>query len=557
MHPQSSPAHPEIAIHLQDGTTRTLVLDGRRVTLGRSSDNELSYPDDPVLSRHHLALELHDGLWFAVDLGSKNGTVINGQRLNGRQHLRPGDRLVAGRVTIILQDPLNTADQTLVFVDEDLDSDGSSSFSARLDDVVSSTESGLDVALASSAITAAGQVQALLDAGRELAEHRPLPELFRVILRLATEAVGAQRGVLMTLEEGELIIRANLGEGFRISNAVRDKVLNERTSLLVQDARSDALLKSSMTIVQQKVRSLIAAPLQTSDQVIGLLYVDSPNIVRPFTSDDLNMLTVMANIAAIRIEHARLIEVEQAERMMAKELEQAAEIQRNLLPKGQPAVSGLDVAGHSIPCRMVGGDYFDYVTLPGGKFGVIVADVAGKGLPAAMLMSSMQARVQILSEDTEDLAEFVTRLNRGIAANCPGNRFITFFMVVFDPATGNFSYCNAGHNPPFLIRASGQVERLLDGGPVLGILRTMNYTAATGRLENGDVLAMFSDGVTEARNDADEEYDEGPFLEELIAHRQQPAKTMVIDVHDALERFLGSAPANDDITLVVVRRHAA
>ncbi|MBK5291480.1 MAG: SpoIIE family protein phosphatase [Acidobacteriia bacterium] len=545
---------PELLIQLQDGTSSTMVLDGRRITLGRSSDNDLSYPDDPILSRHHMAIEMHDGEYCVLDLGSKNGTVLNGQKLTGRQKLALGDRIVVGRVTMVMEDPNSNGDQTLIFIEDDIDTIGSTSVSTHLEDLVSSTESGLEAVLANPALGSPNLVQALMDAGRELSVHRPLPELFRVILRLSIESVGARRGVLMTVENGELLVRANQGEGFRISHVVRDRVLQEKMSLLVQDARVDDLLKSSMTIVQQQVRSLIAVPLQTADSVIGLIYVDSPHIVRPFTSEDLNLLTVMANIAAIKIEHSRLLEVEQAERMMAKELEQAADIQRNLFPKGQPNVAGLDIAGHSIPCRSVGGDYFDYLPLPGGRFGVIVADVAGKGLPAAMMMSSLQARVQMLAEDTEDMAEFVTRLNRGVAANCPGNRFITFFMAMFDPVTGDYSYCNAGHNPPFVVRVDGTVERLEEGGPVLGIMRQLKYQAGTARLEKGDVIALFSDGVTEARNAADEEYDEAPFLEELMKMRHSPAQQIVETVHEALERFIDTAAAVDDITLVIVRK---
>ena len=175
------------------------------------------------------------------------------------------------------------------------------------------------------------QMRALIRAGRELAGHRPLAELFPLIMDLSVEAVMAGRGVLMTLDGDELNVRAARGEGFKISTTVRDRVLKEKASLLVRDAQLDQALREHMSIVEQKVRSMIAVPLQTNDRVIGLIYVDSPNAIREFTREDLNLLTVMANVAAIRIEHARLNEIEEAERAMAKEMHQAALIQERLL----------------------------------------------------------------------------------------------------------------------------------------------------------------------------------------------------------------------------------
>src|SRR5271167_3035996 len=199
---------------------------------------------------------------------------------------------------------------------------------------------------------------ALIRAGRELAGHRPLGELFKVILDLSVDAVCAGRGVLMTLENGVLEVRAHRGEGFHISTTVRDRVLNEKASLLVRDAQLDQALREHMSIVEQKVRSMLAVPLQTNDRVIGLIYVDSPHLIREFSREDLNLLTVMANIAAIRIEHARLNEIEETERAMSKEMQQAALIQRRLLPEKSPVTLGLDIAGRTTACRTVGGDYY-------------------------------------------------------------------------------------------------------------------------------------------------------------------------------------------------------
>jgi sigma-B regulation protein RsbU (phosphoserine phosphatase) len=399
------------------------------------------------------------------------------------------------------------------------------------------------------------QMRALIRAGRELAGHRPLDELFNVIMDLSVEAVMAGRGVLMVLEGEELQVKAARGDGFQISTTVRERVLRKKESLLVRDAQLDQALREHMSIVEQKVRSMIAVPLQTNDRVIGLIYVDSPHLIREFSREDLNLLTVMANVAAIRIEHARLNEIEEAERAMAKDMQQAAIIQQRLLPEKAPKVDGLDIAGRTKACRTVGGDYYDYLVFPDGRIGVLVGDVAGKGMPASLLMSSLQARVQVLFEDGDDLARKIGRLNKAVSANCPDNRFITFFMGVIDPKTGEFVYTNAGHNPPVVVRADGEFETLTGaGGVILGILPLATYQEARTTLNPGDILVLFSDGVTEAADPTDDEYGEERLGALVARMKDRPSEEIVEAIHSTVGAFTQGAPAADDITVVVARR---
>ncbi|HZO55172.1 MAG TPA: SpoIIE family protein phosphatase [Bryobacteraceae bacterium] len=550
-----TPTSLSLIITLQDGTRRIYPLTSSRVTLGRAADNDLAYPEDSVLSRRHLLIEREEGEWYASDLGSKNGTLYNGERLTKRTRLVSGDRLNAGRVTLQYHDPSHAMEQTVMFVHDDFESTmGGHSVVTTLDRLVGSSGSSIEQALSTGMITGASRIQALMEAGRELAGHRPLAELFEVILDLAMKSVGGRRGMLATSEDGRLTVRALRGEGLRVSETVRDRVLNQRASLLVDDARADESLRASSTLAGQEVKSLIAVPLQTKDDVIGLIYIDSNDLRRTFTAEDLNMLTVMANVAAIHIEHARLIEVEQTERVLSKEIEQAAEIQRNLLPREAPKMGALDVAGVSIPCRSVGGDYFDFLRLAGNRLGVIVGDVAGKGMSAALLMSSLQARVQVLSEDTEDVAQFLTRLNRSVSSTCPENRFITFFIAVLDSVTGDFTYANAGHNPPYILRSDGSLESLTGGGPVMGVLKHMQYESFRGSLEHGDMLVLYSDGATEAVACDGEEFGESRFEEALKQAAGLSADEVLGLLQQRLEQFMGIAASHDDLTLVAVRR---
>jgi serine phosphatase RsbU (regulator of sigma subunit) len=358
----------------------------------------------------------------------------------------------------------------------------------------------------------------------------------------------------MTLDGDQLNVRAAHGEGFQISSTVRDRVLKEKDSLLIRDAQLDMALREHMSIVEQKVRSMIAVPLQTNDRVIGLIYVDSPDAIREFTVEDLNLLTVMANIAAIRIEHARLNEIEETERAMAKEMHQAALIQQQLLGTA-PAVDGMDIGAKTVASRAVGGDYYDFIKYADGRVAMMVGDVAGKGMPAALLMSSLQARVHVVFEEPDHLAQKMTRLNKGTCANCPDNRFITFFTCIADPKTGNVEYTNAGHNPPLVVRAKGGFETLGGaGGMILGILPMAQYQEANVVLDPGDILVLFSDGVTEAVDPQDHDFGEERLANLVGLMRDRPSAEIVEAVHRAVHAFTQGAPAADDITVVIARR---
>ena len=556
MNPSLPAATREFILRDLEGRTSTVVLTDDRVTLGRSNQNQLSYPDDVGLSRQHLALNYSDGKWTVEDLHSKNGSMLNGELLKGLMPFNPGDRVAAGHLTIEFAGVEQTPTQgTVVFVEGDEGTTGTSTtVVANLDGVLGTQTTGPEDMNRTQVMTGNPQTWALIRAGRELAGHRPLNELFEVIMDLSMEAVMAGRGVLMTLEGDELRVRAARGVGFQISKTIRDRVLKDKNSLLIRDAQLDQNLKEHMSIVEQKVRSLLAVPLQTNDRVIGLIYLDSPNHIREFTREDLNLLTVMANVAAIRIEHSRLNEIEEAERAMAKEMQQAAQIQARLFPEAAPKTEGLDIAARAVPARLAGGDYYDFIRFPDGKIALMVGDVAGKGMPAALLMSSLQARVHVLFEESDNLATKIERLNKSTCGNCPDNRFITFFFGILDPLTGELVYVSAGHNQPVLVRAQGGYELLPGGGLILGILPMAKYEEFRVTIEKGDVLVMFSDGVTEAPNPNDEEYGEDRLANLVAELSGKTAAEIVGAIHTSVAEFTEGAPPADDITVVVTRR---
>lgn len=542
---------PEIVIRTPDGGVKTVAVDRPNIVLGRSPrEAELCYPEDQGLSRRHLAFERSGGSLVIRDLQSKNGTLVNGIRINGPTKIEPGDRVTAGHLVITFAESVPSAsNETVVFTDAASDSPSSST-------VITSLEGLLEKSASSDSAAASNEVlraQALAVASRELAVDRPLADLFPVIMDQSIQAVGALRGVLMCIENGELAAKESRGEGFRISSHVRDRVIQSKQSLLVRDTELEGF-SENVSIVEQNVRSFMAVPLQTKDKVIGLIYLDSSH-VREFTKQDLNLLTVMASIAAIRIENARLGEVERAERMIQKELDQAADIQQGLLPSEPPRVPGLELAGYNAACRTVGGDYYDFFLRPDGKVAIVVADVAGKGMPAAMLMSSLQARIQVLAEEDLELAALVARLNRTVSAKCPANRFITLFMAVIDPVSGGVTYCNAGHNPPVLVRAGGDCESLAGGGMILGILPQAVYESRTTHLNPGDILVLYSDGVTEAAAlGQDEEFGEDRLGKLVAANRTMPLDDLIRKINEEVSAFSLGAPPADDVTLLLARR---
>ena len=546
----------KLSVMLPSGGQRTLPLTGDRLTLGRSSNNDLSYPEDSGLSRHHMMLEKVDEEWYVRDLRSKNGTLLNDERITNRTALKRGDRISASRVTLTYDgDEQTFGEATVIFSLVDT-TEKLPTHTVTLGELLPKGQDEGIEARVEPAKQWSDPVTVLVRAGRELVARKPMAVLFHDVLDLCLEAVGATRGVMLILEDDDLKVVASQGGEFRISTAIRDRVLNERSSLLIGDVMSDEALRLRQSIVHQGVQSLMSAPLQTDERVMGLIYVDSPVMWRQFSVEDLNLLTIMANVAALRIERERLAEADEARRVLESELERAAEIQRQLLPRDVPDVTGLELAGYNRPCLTVGGDYYDFLKPPDGRILLALGDVAGKGMSAALLMVNLQVRVQMLAEQPSGPAAMVNQLNRAIAASCPSNRFVTFFLGQINPETWELSYCNAGHNPPYVVSADGEVRKLEGGGLVLGVFPALTYREEVTPLKPGDIVVLYSDGVTETVSPEGEDFGQEKFLEVLVENRHKPAREIILAVNHELDVFSGGAPAVDDITLVVARRAA-
>ena len=523
-----------------------MILKQDRYELGRADTNDLCFRDVAGLSRKHLAFERDGTNWVVRDLGSTNGTFVNGTQLTGTQVLKPKDRVTAGELSVVYSEGAAPAAQTVVFIEKSAETTEEASMTSSLDGLEEESKSAVSA-----------HVDALIRAGRELAGHMPLDKVFDLILDLSVEAVGASRGVLMTLEEGELQVRSSKGAGFRISSHVRDLVLREKRSLLVRDALTDQALGARMSIVQDQIRSMLAVPLQTKNGVIGLIYLDSPFLIREFTKEDLSVLTVMSNIAAVRIEHARLAELEQAEKLRAQEMQHAAMIQRSILPSNFPPFPDrreFQLHAHMTPARGVGGDLFDFFLLDQDHLAFAVGDVSGKGVPAALFMAVARTLLRATAPHRQSPAECLTYMNASLNAENTSGMFVTFFYGVLDIRTGELQFANAGHNPPYVFSPDG-TYRFLEGkgGPMLGLFPGLTYETSTTKFGPGDGILVYTDGVTEAKDTAEEFFEEQRLEEYLRAHASEPAEQFVNGLHRKVEEFAMGAPQADDITALALR----
>lgn len=547
-----------VVVRVADGKTFRRDLDSPSVLIGRSSKNDLVIPD-LSLSRVHAEIFKDGDLYLLKDAGSKNGTLLNGQTVTSPTPLRKGDQVSLGTAVLwfnveprsrveITDNPTPVAGTTVVPVEQLITDPATLSGST----VMSEGRRSLPLEI-------------LQRAGEQLVATAPLDELLQSIMDLVFEAVKPERGFLMLLDpptgrlEPKVVRDAKglVGEGIPLSRHIADLVVKGKQSVLTSDALHDPRFEHGDSIVAQGIRSAMCVPLWNSREVIGLVYADSRLRSNSFTPADLRILSNLANVAAVKIENNRLFEKTLAIRALERDLELAAAIQRNLMPRSCPPVGQYDIVGTNLPCRTVGGDTYDFLPRPDGRLWVAVGDVAGKGLPAAMIMSHFQAMLRGLAEADRPLAPIVGKLNDNLSRALAANQFISFFLTELDPRLGLLRYVNAGHNPPILVSASGEVERLKGSGPVLGVLPGVSYLAHETVLSPGDALLLYSDGATESLNPAGEEFGEERLIGALQEAVRMDIEAGLARLEESILGFCGAAPRYDDITLVLVRRGAA
>ncbi len=313
-----------------------------------------------------------------------------------------------------------------------------------------------------------------------------------------------------------------------------------------EDCRFDILKKLGVKLV---------VPMLIKNHVQGFIFLGPRLDQKPYNQLHLEFIHTLANIAMISLENARLIQETIEKERLEEELSIARNIQNRLLPTSFPRVNVLDFHGLNIPSKQVGGDYFDVIRLNEQEIVFTIADVSGKGIPAALLMSNLQAGLHILLNEQYTLAEITTKLNLLIFKNTSVERFITFFILKLNTVSGHFEYVNAGHNPPILLRNDGQVELLETGGLILGVFDTAVYEMGKGQMKSGDFLTMYTDGVTESMDSAQNDFSEERLIQ--LIKKNAPALTCEQFNHllvQEVKRFSQSLPQSDDITLLSIKR---
>jgi sigma-B regulation protein RsbU (phosphoserine phosphatase) len=299
------------------------------------------------------------------------------------------------------------------------------------------------------------------------------------------------------------------------------------------------------------VQYVDSADAKSEDRRIGVLYLDSRERGTLLSENTRAALETLAAEASVAIENARLYREKLEKARLEQEMRIAAEIQQALLPKPRASLGFVEAAAASVPCRSIGGDFFDYIDQVGSSFGFTLGDVAGKGPPAALMSAMMQGMFAAQAPAMEGPASAITRFNKALCRRGIEARFVTLLFGILT-AEGKLTYCNAGHNPPMVMGKAG-VRRLEAGGPVVGLLEAAPYSQATEQLDPGDVIVLFSDGVSEAFNIAGEDFGEGRLLEVARAAGTASSQAFVEQIVAAVRAFTKGAAQSDDITVMVIR----
>lgn len=560
-----------VAFPLEAGT--------HRVGRDRHCDLRLSHVS---VSRDHAEILAHEGRISLRDLGSRNGTWVNGRRIENETILGGGDSVRFGSVELILRGAPAAPASFIPFGSGP--ASGSGSPSAGLpdgpasgarpfrttdellvgaDEVHTSARLSLDGQTGQTVVFSRPEQRILLavaEAGRLLVANQPLQQVFEAVMDVVERMVRARRVLLLLNEvEGELpVVHAARppvapDERILLSRTLVETVVQQRQSLLITDASQDERFREQHSVVEQNIRAALVAPLFDEERVIGLIYADTSDPRVLYDQEQLQVLTLLANLIAVKITTTRLLERQREMELMEQELNTAARIQTSLLPATLPEEPGYEIFATQTPSRQVGGDLYEVARRPDGRLTVVVGDVSGKGMGAALLMSNVSASLRVLNEEGLALAHLMRRLNQQVFRSTATTHFVTLFLGFLDGPEGRLDYVNGGHNPPLLLLPDGTMRELESTGLPVGLFDDGRFETAATDLPPGSLLCVFSDGITEAARDEDF-FGEERLAAALRARFDLPLAEISAGVLDELNRFLAGGPAGDDMTLLLLRR---
>ena len=407
------------------------------------------------------------------------------------------------------------------------------------------------------------KLELLIDAAKKLNTTFDLDKLLSIILDHAIKDLNAARGTIYLIDEqkqelwskvvkgtGLVEIRLPLGTGISGTVAETGRTIN------LKDATKD---KRFYSAIDKKsgyhTKTMLCRPMRNRNGVIIGVFQIINKKRGVFNRDDELYLDAFSEHASLAIENARLYQADLAHARVDKEIQIAAEMQKRLFPKETVQFPMYELSATAQPCAAIGGDSYDIIPLKNGKFALTMADVSGKGIPAALLVSTLHGSLRVYLQYPIELADVVRRLNILVYNNSPVERFITFFIMIVDPVHHHFSYVNAGHNSPLLFRKSGnEVFELAASGLPLGLMEEQQYEVRQMDLQQGDTLIVYTDGVTEAANKKLQQYGEKKLRECVLRNFEGSADTIKECIMRDVRGFIGSSPLSDDLTLMVLKR---
>jgi len=545
-------------------------LEAASVVLGRHPACDIVLESGSV-SRQHARILNDGGAFFIEDLHSRNGTFLNGQPIAQRQPLAEGDEfeicdlsftfhLTAPGSGTSLPTRHNDLSTNAVMGDDEQQAADVSSMMSKLN--VPSGSTGLRLELNTEA-----KLKALIEIsqhlGRTLGLAEVLPKLLDSLFAIFWQA---DRGFIMLRDPqtGRVMPKAvkyrrnDETQTARISRTIVNNVMETREAMLSADAAFDARFDMAESIVDFQIRSMMCAPLITRDgEALGVIQLDTLDQRNRFKQDDLDVLASVACQAAFVVETAQLHEAALRDQSLKRELAVAHEVQRGFLPATAPRIPEYEFFEFYQPANQLGGDYYDYIELPGGRLAVVVADVSGKGISASLLMAKLAAETRFCLASEPSPAQAVGRLNRAFCESGWEDRFVTMVAAVLDPRRHEVTIVNAGHLPPLLLRGPGNVATIAleETRLPLGVDYEVDYAECSLTLAPGNAIVLYTDGITEAMNDRDELYGEERLLSLL---RSGGDRVGVIGgrILDDVKRFIGARSQSDDMCLSCLGRTA-
>ncbi|MBI1293054.1 SpoIIE family protein phosphatase [bacterium] len=572
---------PKMIIENGTDVGAIFALDRPVISIGRSVSNTIQIVDRRM-SRNHAEIHLSAGRLTLRDLGSRNGTLVNGVQVSHPLELAHNDRIQIGDSIMRIElDDLPGAPGLR-------DSNASDTGSRDKDSGASSgpirvveekqwgatrgeRRAGYDPnsagALGATSIFDIKQpnrrLEILYQVTDAIRSVFDLDELLDRILSIIQSVVRPDRTYLMMVDaaSGELrpsVVKVRPGENeseIKISTSIVNRCMHDGVSLLVSDASMDDRFNASESIIMNAIRTAMVAPLIFKSESIGVIYVDTQSRSAAFTDEELELLTSIANQAAVAITNARLQTQILEQHKLAREMEIARTIQMNLLPKTYPDVPGYQVSAMSLPAKQVGGDYYDFLKMPDGRTAFAVADVSGKGVPAAILTATTRSYLQSETQHKDStLIQTVARMNQMVHRDVTNDMYVTMILALLDPYDGSIEYVNAGHAHPVIVFANGQMEFLKTGGIFLGIDPDATYQSDSATLPPGGLLVFYTDGVTDILDPKGECFGYDRFHAILQEKRHLSAEEVRNAIYQACLKHRGTADQFDDFTLIVLKR---